>query len=92
MLELIFTLDIASDCTFEGTPLHGRVQIVESFADFDVKVTTSFPDLNVKRVSSFADECGEWIFVDSFPDFTIRLVDSFEDFSIEYVDSFPGLD
>lgn len=92
MLELFMATDLPSDCTYEGTPLHGRVQIVESFADFDVKVTTSFPDLNVKRVASFADECGEWIFVESFPDFTIRLVESFEDFSIRYVESFPGLE
>ena len=81
---------INSDCTCKGIPLYGKVQIVNSFADFKVKVTTSSGDLKVQKVSSFADSCGKWKFVDSFPDFKIQLVDSFEDFSIKYVNSFPG--
>ncbi len=79
------------DCTCEGKKLYGKVKVVNSGADFDVRVVDSFADLDVKVVSSFADECGEWEFVDSFPDFTIRFVDSFSDFDIRFVGSFPGV-
>jgi len=44
----------------------------------------------VKQVESFPDQCGEWLFVYSFPDFKIRYVDSFPDLKIKFVDSFPG--
>ena len=78
-------------CTCKGIPLHGRVKVVDSFADFDIHVVESFPDLDVKVVDSFADECGEWIFVDSFADFTVRIVDSFSDFTVRFVGSWPGV-
>ena len=45
----------------------------------------------VKVVKSFPDDCGEWQFVESFPDFTIKYVDSFPDFTIRMTDSFPGV-
>lgn len=83
---------VAEDCTCKGIPLHGKVKIVENFADFEVKVVTSFPDLKVKQVNAFADDCGEWEFVESFPDFTVKFVESFPDFTIEFVESFPGRD
>lgn len=83
--------EIAEDCTLEDAALFGRVQVVDSFPDFKVAVVDSFPDLKVKPVSSFPDACGEWRFVDSFPDFTVQFVDSFPDFTIEFVESFPGL-
>lgn len=70
--------------------LHGKVKFVDSFPDYKIKVVTSFPDLKVKKVTSFPDDSGEWMIVDSFPDFTVQVVDSFPDFTIEYVDSFPG--
>jgi hypothetical protein len=56
-----------------------------------VKVVNAFEDLKVKTVSSFPDDCGEWQFVDSFPDFTIQFVDAFSDFTIQFVDAFPGV-
>ena len=77
-------------CMFNGKELKGKVQIVNSFADFKVQVVTSFPDLKVQKVTSFPDACGKWEYVKSFPDFTIELVNSFPDFTIQYVDSFPG--
>ena len=77
--------EISDDCTWNGIELHGDVQIVESFADIDVEIVTSFPDLEVKVVESFPDDCGEWKFVENFPDFTVR------DIEIKYVTSFPGL-
>ena len=55
-----------------------------------MQLVDSFPDLNVEVVSSFPDECGEWQFVSSYPDFTIQSVTSFPDLTISIVDSFPG--
>lgn len=82
---------VSKDCMFRGIPLYGKVKVVESNADFKVKIVSSFPDLEVKIVDSFPDKCGEWQFVDSFPDFTIQFVESFPDFTIKYVESFPGV-
>ena len=82
---------VSDACTYEGIELKGKVKIVESFADIEVKAVTSFPDLKVKTVSSFPDDCGEWEFVESFPDFTIKYVESFPDIEIQFVESFPGL-
>src|SRR6056297_1706406 len=66
------TGNIGDDCTFNGKKLAGKVKIVDSFPDIRVKAVSSFPDLKVKQVTSFADQCGEWQFVDSFPDFKIQ--------------------
>ncbi|MCP1225289.1 hypothetical protein [Sebaldella sp. S0638] len=78
-------------CSMNGIKLAGKVKVVKNFADFKVKVVSSFPDIEVKKVSSFPDDCGEWQFVDSFPDFTIEYVTSFPDFTIRMVDHFPGV-
>lgn len=80
-----------SSCSFEGIPLYGDVEVVDSFPDIEVKRVSSFPDLNVKLVSSFPDSCGEWRIVTSSPDFTIKYVNSFPDIEIEEVTSFPGI-
>ncbi len=56
-LALLAADPVADDCTLDGVPLHGEVEVVESFADFRVQVVTSFPDLKVKTVSSFPDDC-----------------------------------
>jgi hypothetical protein len=78
-------------CSLNGIKLAGKVKVVNSFADFKVKKVSSFPDLEVKEVKSFPDDCGEWKFVESFPDFTIQYVESFPDFTIRMVNSFPGV-
>lgn len=78
-------------CSFGGIPLHGEVGIVERGGDISVEVVTSFPDLQVKPVESFPGDCGEWEFVESFPDFTINFVNAFPDLTIEFVESFPGV-
>lgn len=79
-----------SDCMCKGQKLYGRVKVVRNFADFKVKRVRSFPDLKVQRVRNFPDGCGEWQFVDNFPDFTVEFVEDFPDFTIQYVNSFPG--
>ena len=70
--------------------IHGRVQFVEEFADYDVKVVENSPDLRVQIVQHLPDAAGEWQVVDSFPDYRIQLVDSHPDFTIQYVNSRPG--
>ena len=79
------------NCTFNGKTLHGKVKVVEHFADIKVQVVTSFPDLKVKVVEHFPDSCGEWQMVEHFPDFTIQFVTSFPDIKIKYVEHFPGI-
>ena len=71
-------------------PLHGRVRVVDSHADFTVRVVDSHADLHVKKVQSHPNNCGEWRFVDSHADFTIRFVSSHADFTVRFVESFPG--
>ncbi|NNE39805.1 MAG: hypothetical protein HKN14_02675 [Marinicaulis sp.] len=78
-------------CKFNGFPLYGDIQIVESFPDIKVQIVESFPDLKVEVVESFADDCGQWKFVTSFPDVKIQYVESFPDIKIKMVTSFPGL-
>jgi len=77
-------------CMFDGFPLRGKVQVVDSFPDLKVQVVDSFPDLKVEVVESFPDDCGQWKFVQSFPDVKIQYVDSFPDVKIKMVTSFPG--
>lgn len=77
-------------CSFDGFPLFGDVQVVESFPDIRVQIVTSFPDLKVETVESFPDNCGQWRFVESFPDLKIQYVESFPDLKIQLVTSFPG--
>jgi len=78
-------------CTYNGIPLKGKVKVVNSFADFKVQVVNSFPDIDVKTVNSFPNRCGEWQFVESFPDFTIQFVESFPDVKVKFVESFPRM-
>ena len=77
-------------CTAKGKKLYGKVKVVNSFADIKVKVVNSLADIRVKKVTSFPNSCGEWQFVDSFPDFTIQYVDSFPDITVQFVNAFPG--
>ena len=80
-----------SDCKFNGIPLYGRVQVVNSFATFKVRISDNFYDFKVKQVSELPYSCGEWQFVnEGAVDFTIEYVDNFQDFSIKFVDSNPG--
>lgn len=78
-------------CAFDGFPLYGNVQIVDSFPDVKVQVVESFADLHVEIVTSFPDKCGQWMLVDTFPDVKIQYVESFPDLKIKMVTSFPGI-
>ncbi|MBE9194724.1 hypothetical protein IQ219_05230 [Synechocystis sp. LEGE 06083] len=81
----------AADCSFNGYPLYGKIQLVDSFPDLTVQVVNAFPNLKVQLVESFPNQCGLWQIVTSFPDTKIKIVESFPDVKIQYVDSFPGL-
>lgn len=78
-------------CSYGGICLYGRVQVVNAFADLKVQEVDAFADLRVQVVSAFPDSCGKWMFVESFPDFTVQFVEAFPDIKIQYVDAFPGM-
>ncbi len=82
---------VGADCKAKGHALWGRVQVVDHFADLDVKVVQHFADLKVRWVEHFADGCGRWQRVEHFPDLKIRFVDHFADVEIQLVDHFEGL-
>lgn len=83
---------IGRDGTFRGKRLCGRVRIVASGADFNVRVVNSFEDLGVVVKSGFASKPGEWQFVSGGgADFTVRIVEGHADFTIRFVSSFPGV-
>jgi len=82
---------ITEDCTWNGFPLYGDVQFVESFPDIKIQLVNSFPDIKVKLVESFPDDCGEWKIVESFPDVKVQIVESFPDIKVQFVESFPGV-
>ena len=42
-----------TSCEFNGKPLHGKVQIVNSFPDFKVQIVNSFGDFKIRYVNSF---------------------------------------
>lgn len=71
--------------------LHGKVKVVDHFADYKVKRVTHFPDLKVQWVEHFADAPGKWQQVEHSPDFTVQFVEHFPDFTIQMVEHFPGL-
>ena len=60
--------------------LYGKVKIVDSFEDADIKI-----------VNSFENTCGKVKIVDSFEDVKVKIVDSFEDIKIKIVDAFEGV-
>lgn len=70
---------------------YGKIRIVKSLADFDVKVVDSLADLDVVIVDSFPDSPGKWKIVDGCADYDVRFVDGCGDFSVRFVDSFPGV-
>ncbi|MBQ9143647.1 MAG: hypothetical protein IJX60_01720, partial [Paludibacteraceae bacterium] len=57
-----------------------KVQIVEAFADLDVKLVEAMPD-----------DCGEVQIVEAFPDVKVQIVDAFPDIKVRIVNAFPGL-
>ena len=84
------TIEMSMDVDIDK--IFGRIQLVETFADYRVEVVDAFADLRVKKVDASADGSGLWHLVDAFPDFRIQIVSVFGDFRIQWVDSFPGTD
>lgn len=89
--EQIALSRVSKDGYYKGIFLAGRVKVVEHFPDINVKIDNYFPDLRVRRVNSLPLAIGEWQFVDSFEDFSIKFVEHFEDISITFDDHFPGV-
>jgi len=88
-IQLLGTSDALAEKPDVGR-IYGRIQFVNAFPDYKVKVTNAFADLHVQRVTAFPDKPGKWQIVNAFPDYKIQLVDSFPDFTIKYVNAFPG--
>lgn len=92
---LISVFILADDCVLEKDgktiPLHGKVQIVESFPDIKVEIVDAFADVEIMIVSSFPDDCGEVQLVESFPDVKVQIVDAFPDLKVKIVSAFPGI-
>ena len=82
--------EIKHNCSFNGTPLYGRVKVVEHFGKFKVKKVENFGDIRIRK-TPYPNRCGQWNFVDSLEDFTIEYVDSLEDFRVEFVNSLEGI-
>ena len=81
-------------CEFQGHRLMGKVRIVDSFPDFNVKIIDeeNRAELRVRKLSvGTAEVCGEWQIVDGLADFTVRFVESGEDFRIVFVKDDPGI-
>lgn len=78
-------------CTYNGIPLYGDVQIVQAFPDLKIQAVANFPDLNVQIVQNFPKQCGQWRFVEIFPDVKVQFVRIFPDLKVQFVNSFPGI-
>ncbi len=81
-------------CEFQGHRLMGKVRIVDSFPDFNVKIMDdeNRAELRVRMLSAGRPEgCGEWQIVGGLADFTVRFVESGEDFRIAFVKDDPGI-
>lgn len=95
ILLFVSSVLCAEDCVFVKNgnkfPLHGKVQIVESFPDLKVQIVDAHADLEVKLVEAFPDDCGEVQLVESFPDVKVQIVESFPDLKVKIVNAFPGL-
>jgi hypothetical protein len=71
--------------------LSGTFKIVDSYADFDVKVITDrIPDIEVKLVDQYPGFL-EFKEVDSYPDFTIKIVKEFADIEVKVVKEYPSI-
>ncbi len=71
--------------------IYGKIQFVEFFPDYKVKVVSEIANLDVLLVKDFPNSVGKWQIVEHFPDFKIQIVDNFADFTIKYVEHFPGI-
>ena len=71
--------------------IYGKIQYVDSCADYTVEDVASAENLSVQEVSCCPSRPGEWQIVTSAPDFRIQKVTSAADFTIRYVGSCPGV-
>jgi hypothetical protein len=82
---------IKNDCTFNGIPLFGDVEVVKGCADFTVQIVTSLPDIDVDTNCGVPTHCGEWNMVKGCSDFTIQYVNGCADIKVRFVKGLPGL-
>jgi hypothetical protein len=79
-------------CSFNGTPMFGRVRLVLNGGQFKIKLVKSGAVLKVNDPSPrAAKKCGEWQFVQVKANFTVQLVKSGQDFTVSLGADRPGL-
>ncbi len=78
-------------CTFRGMQLSDKVQKVENYGDLKAEVVSYDADLEVDTNESYPSKCGEWKFVEDYPDFKVQFVSYGGDIKIRYVSYSPGV-
>lgn len=80
-------------CVFNGKKLYGKVQLVATpgEADVKVKIVNSFSDIKVKFVENSPNACGMWQIVENGADLKVYITENFPDLKIMPVTSFPGI-
>lgn len=71
-------------------PLKGDYKVVSAFADYKVKVVESFADVEIEKTIEKPWKNNQWREVRSHEDFTIMFVESFPDFTIKWKRDFSG--
>ena len=70
----------------ESAPIDkARIQIVDYFEDFKVKIVKRGGDYRIRLVNHRPFSRGEWQIVEHFADYKIKFVEHFEDFTVEFI-------
>lgn len=81
----------SSNCTLNGKPLYGFIQIVDTGEDVKIQNVTTAPDLKIEVVKSGPSRCGQWLFVNTGANLKVRFVNTGADLHIQFVTTGPGL-
>ncbi len=70
----------------ESAPIDkAKVQVVEHFEDFKVKIVKWGADYQIRLVDRRPSSRGEWQIVEHFADYKIKFVKWGEDFTVEFI-------
>ena len=84
-LLFVFIVPMTSQIA-EAAPIDkARIQIVDHFEDFKVKIVKWGGDYQIRLVKHRPFSRGEWQIVEHFADYKIKFVDHFEDFTVEFI-------
>ncbi|MBN2890923.1 MAG: hypothetical protein JXL97_03575 [Bacteroidales bacterium] len=86
----VFSQVVDNNCMYKGVKLYGEVEVVSSFADFQVYVCQNYCSqcYEVEIVDAYPS-CNQWQIVNSYANFTIEITkySSFADFCIYIKDN-----